>query len=72
MMDEGRGMVGISVRVSPETKALWQRLADGENRSLTNYIVMLLEREGGKKQGVSLETLDWKLDYLMKLVNEEV
>jgi hypothetical protein len=68
MMDEGRGMAAVSVRIPPETKALWQSLADREGRSLTNYLVMLLKREAGMYSD-SLNRLDGKLDYLMKVMS---
>jgi hypothetical protein len=40
--------VGITIRVTPEFKALIKRLAEEERRSVTAYIEWLVMKEHGK------------------------
>lgn len=39
----------IQIRISPEMKAQLQKLADAENRTVSNYIENLIIRELNKK-----------------------
>lgn len=39
----------IQIRISPELKAQLQKLADAENRTVSNYIENLIIRELNKK-----------------------
>lgn len=43
----------VTIRVTPEAKALLKERARREGRSVTNYILWLVKRDGEKGKGVS-------------------
>lgn len=67
-MSNGK-VLSVTVRLSEETKMLWQMLADREERSIGNYLGWLLKREFNRLQdGTSLDTLNTKVDQLLLLL----
>jgi hypothetical protein len=70
-MSHGK-VLSVTVRMAEETKALWQMLADREDRSMGNYLGWLLKREFNHvHDGTSLETLNTKVDLLLMLVTQD-
>lgn len=47
----------IQIRCTPEQKALVARLAEIENRSITNYIINLILEDNKKKEGNEMKNL---------------
>lgn len=65
--------VVVAVRMDEETKAMWKRFAEREDRSLGNYLHRLLKREAERQDGVevSLDSLRYEmLDCFERLRNE--
>lgn len=59
-------MISVTIRIGEEIKEIWKRLAKKENRSLANYLAILLLREEDYEKGnsVTLESLNNKLDLI--------
>ena len=41
----------LHMRISPELKEQLQKLADADNRSISNYLELLIRKEVEKKEG---------------------